>query len=724
VPPIEPSVALAPLQVKAVQDMGNAVNSGDGASLIDFGQWAVQQYPADHYALVLWDHGGGWSMIASDDTTQTSIHMPVLQDALQKITSAANVDKLDLVGFDACLMAQVPVLVTVAPYARYMVAAEELVPGFGWDYIAPLKLIAQNPDADIKDIGKAEVDAFYTLYSKTDPAAAHSFDLALLDLSKTDDVVNALGAFSDAVKASGEAEVKAIATARSNAQEFAKLGEDSSVTDATSSVDLMDFMRLMTQLSKTDAVKKAAQDVINAASEVVLYHKASASLPNAKGLSIFFPANKNFFDDAEGSRYTTEFGQSLASWQSFLETFYAAALAAHDASAATSPLSIKVTKITTGPNNVGSIYDTPVISYETNGTNIVGVEGFIILKLDSQASAIMDTFPISSSTTTEDGSHIVDYPDGPSSSDFYWDARINQLSDGTTSVPALMTTNATDDQHGFIYGEYTSLRTGDKTPANLLVDLETNEVVGAWANQQQGNAQTTAQIRIEAGDSFEPIYYLLDEKGALTQVRSGQAFKFSRNPLKVSFMPAPDGTYTINLIVRDATGAAQVASATVDVKNEGLDTAERGFKDIGMGLSFLYPWDWTDVSAFVRNDGSEELSVSDVADNVTIYVDSYAVASQDETLASAKALLGQFDGVKIGDATTGTVDGNDAAVLPYQYTDSDGQEISGAAVVVYVADNNLGYVIMLESQASQHDTANTVFNKLLESIKFFAPVGN
>jgi hypothetical protein len=32
--------------------------------------------------------------------------------------------------------------------------------------------------------------------------------------------------------------------------------------------------------------------------------------------------------------------------------------------------------------------------------------------------------------------------------------------------------------------------------------------------------------------------------------------KPSRNPFKVSFVPAPDGTYTLDLVIQDPTGAA------------------------------------------------------------------------------------------------------------------------------------------------------------------------
>ena len=159
VPPIDPKTPLPFLQIKSVQDLGTSVNSGQAASLTDFGKWAVQNYPAQHYALIMWDHGGGWSMIASDDTLGAEgIPMPDFQNALKDITAAAGVSKLDVIGFDACLMAQMPVAVTVAPYADYMIASEELVPGLGWNYTPPIQAITSGTDVSPVDIGHAVVE--------------------------------------------------------------------------------------------------------------------------------------------------------------------------------------------------------------------------------------------------------------------------------------------------------------------------------------------------------------------------------------------------------------------------------------------------------------------------------------------------------------------------------------------------------------------------------------
>ena len=45
---------------ESVQDLG-PTDSGDPGVLLDFVDWAVGKFPAQQYALVLWNHGGGWA---------------------------------------------------------------------------------------------------------------------------------------------------------------------------------------------------------------------------------------------------------------------------------------------------------------------------------------------------------------------------------------------------------------------------------------------------------------------------------------------------------------------------------------------------------------------------------------------------------------------------------------------------------------------------------------
>ncbi len=718
VPTIEPKIPMLPLQIQALEDLGDKVNSADSTTLAEFGKWAVAKYPAEHYGLVLWDHGGGWSMIASDDTLgPNGIQMPGLESALKDITAATG-QPLDLIGFDACLMAQFPVAVTVAPYSKYMIAAEELVPGLGWDYLAPLNAIAAN--AEPPAIGQAAVDGFSALYTTVQPRNAGSFDMGLLDLSKVDTLQTALQHFAEVIKASTDDQVKNIGTARRNAQEFASVGEQADVTEQMSSVDLIDFMQLVGSLTKDQAVKDATKEVISAAKAVVLYHKASASLPQANGLSIFFPRDATTFEADEGARYTSEFGTKLPGWQAFLQNFYGTSQAASQDAATTAPLKLKVTGVVP-QGAAASFQDVPVISFDTDGKNIVGITAYVLFKLDDKTEVVLDTFPVVSSEVNQDGNEISLYQDGASSTDFYWNATVQEITDGKTSLPVLMTSRPDDKKHGFIQGVFTS--NGKATDAFLGVSLDTYEVDSVWAfHVNTSGPDNIAQITEQPGDTFEPTYRLIDAKGTLTAQQAGKALNFTTKPLTVNIIPAFDGVYTVVLSVNDAVGNSAVDTATLNIKNAGLDTSQRGFKDLGFGLKFLYPWAWTDVQSTQRSDGTQVLTASNIDGDMTINVDRLDKAkSLDAAVTAITETLNQLNTASVGAPEATTIGDLPAQTLTYKYTLDDGTEMDGTAVVVYVPDNKAAYAIELETPGDKQQDAQGILQKILGTLAFFTP---
>lgn len=135
------------------EDLGE-VDMGDPAVLAAFLDWAGTHYPADHTALVLWDHGSGWDFtaaapppgIAEDDTSgggALSIAEGELAAGLSPWVEAH--DRLDLIGFDACNMAGWEVAHALAPYARTMTAAETTVGWEGYRYDQSLAALEADP---------------------------------------------------------------------------------------------------------------------------------------------------------------------------------------------------------------------------------------------------------------------------------------------------------------------------------------------------------------------------------------------------------------------------------------------------------------------------------------------------------------------------------------------------------------------------------------------------
>ena len=106
---------------------------GDPQTLTDFVRDSLRRYPAEEYALILWDHGTGpLEGVCLDEMNEPDrISLDGLAQALDE---ARLPQKLSWIGFDACLMSTLEMANAVAPYADYMIASEETEPATGWNY--------------------------------------------------------------------------------------------------------------------------------------------------------------------------------------------------------------------------------------------------------------------------------------------------------------------------------------------------------------------------------------------------------------------------------------------------------------------------------------------------------------------------------------------------------------------------------------------------------------
>ena len=107
---------VTPTLAESYESLGE-VNMGDPQTLVDFGNWAIQNFPANHYALVLWDHGGQWTGLCNDDSPVDKLDMSELSTALDTIVTDNSMWPIDIVWFDACLMAGVEVADQISPIA-------------------------------------------------------------------------------------------------------------------------------------------------------------------------------------------------------------------------------------------------------------------------------------------------------------------------------------------------------------------------------------------------------------------------------------------------------------------------------------------------------------------------------------------------------------------------------------------------------------------------------
>jgi len=155
-------------------DLGE-LNMGDPQTLVDFANWAITEYPAKKYLLVIWNHGGGFRSpayttkdIAWDDTSGGDrITMPELEDALSAISVQMG-KNIDIVGMDACLMAMTEVAYQIKDHADILVTSEESEPNDGWPYDTILAQLAANPTMSSTQLAIDIVDKYIYSYPSYD----------------------------------------------------------------------------------------------------------------------------------------------------------------------------------------------------------------------------------------------------------------------------------------------------------------------------------------------------------------------------------------------------------------------------------------------------------------------------------------------------------------------------------------------------------------------------
>ena len=162
----------------------------DPQLLKDFIDYCAENYPAEKYDLILWDHGGGpIGGFASDQNDSGGgskiMHFDQIIDAFSDNAVTRDGGKFDMIDFDACLMGSVEMILAFADYTDYYIASPELVPGYGQYYEGWLSLLSDSPDMDTFEIGKKIVDDFIAFYDKPEgDGSSQEGTLAVVDMNR------------------------------------------------------------------------------------------------------------------------------------------------------------------------------------------------------------------------------------------------------------------------------------------------------------------------------------------------------------------------------------------------------------------------------------------------------------------------------------------------------------------------------------------------------------
>ncbi len=184
------------------------LNMSDPATLQEFIEMSVAYAPADRYMLVLWDHGGGWygacwdeSSIREEDNRTDRLTIHEAATAIEAAENSTGIH-LDVLGFDACLMAMAEVAYEFRELADYMVASVTGIPFDGWAYDLFLDDLVADPSMSVPELCDHIVDGYVEYYSfcaGNGLGGWTAVTLSVIDLSLAADLAEAVDELSYAI---------------------------------------------------------------------------------------------------------------------------------------------------------------------------------------------------------------------------------------------------------------------------------------------------------------------------------------------------------------------------------------------------------------------------------------------------------------------------------------------------------------------------------------------
>ncbi len=591
------------------QELGE-VNMSDGQSLVDFVQWSAQNFPADHYVLILSDHGMGWPGGWSDPSHQgtdssrapmvsrlgNNMYLMELDTALQNARAAAGIDRFEIIGMDACLMAQLETMAALQPHAHYAVASEETEPALGWAYASFLGDLVTNPDMSGAQLSQLIVQSYIQDDQRiADPAARADFlnqgsplggifgntgsaqqlvaqmeqniTISAIDLEKIPALMESMNNFAFMLQNESP---QLVAEVRRYAQSYTSIfGRE--VPPAY--IDLGHFAALLAENTSNAQVKQAAQQLFSSLKDSVIAERHGSQKQGSTGLAIYFPNSTLYSSPIAGPQSYTVIANRFASeslWDDFLAFHYMDRNFEPQTREAVIPESgfalrvpgqgnITVSDITTS-STVAAPSQPVRLSVDVSGENIGYIYLFVgYLDTASNSIAVLDTDYLESSDTRQVNG--VNYPvwSNDFTLSFNWDPIVFAINDGQQSATALFTPRdygANAEQAIYtVDGIYTFAESGE--PVNASLYFQNGQLVQVFGITGQGETGAPREITPQPGDTFTILekWFDITSSGA-TQItyENGETLTFGVNPFTWEQLYAAQGNYVVGFIIEDLDG--------------------------------------------------------------------------------------------------------------------------------------------------------------------------
>lgn len=275
-----------------------------------FLEWGLTDYPAEKTGVILWNHGGAMQGVCydenhGDDSLLTDEVYNAVNGAFEK-TGRSKSDKLEFIGYDACLMAVQDIAIKNSEFFNYMVCSQESEAGEGYDYETWIDdLYADKPTTTIL---KAICDGF--IKDNGGVSSSGNQTQSYLDLSYAEEYKNAWNNMAKhiSITSSTKSSFKSLIK---SCQHYA----GSSYT-GYGTFDAKDFVNELAD-SSFDPGSTYTDAVLTAHSHLVAYETHQQGAGNSNGICLFWSVssycNKNSYYKSSMT--------DLTDWRSLVITY-------------------------------------------------------------------------------------------------------------------------------------------------------------------------------------------------------------------------------------------------------------------------------------------------------------------------------------------------------------------------------------------------------------------
>jgi len=300
---------------------------GKQSVLQSFLEYGFNNYPADKTALILWNHGGGMQGACFNDTASGYCVSDGLlgKEVVSAVSSAMSKcgisgQKLEFIGYDACMMQIQDLAEQYSPYFKYMLGSQELENGTGWDYDSWLDDLYAGKDTET--ILKAAVDGFI----KDNGGVNDSYNdqtLSYLNLEYATSYKDAWEEFAlalrnDNVVANNRTKFNELIF---STKKFSNYTSEDIYYYQNGLSDAKDFINKFksSTLNSNGKYNTNLQNILNEHSKLVGYSSCGIGAGNAYGLSMFWAIEK---DTKDNNPYTAGTDTKFVNWAYLSNNYY------------------------------------------------------------------------------------------------------------------------------------------------------------------------------------------------------------------------------------------------------------------------------------------------------------------------------------------------------------------------------------------------------------------